>query len=188
MIYVSTAFNTFGKQGAGKGTQAQLLVKEYSLVHLSTGDIFRLAIKQSTPAGKEAKSYLDQGQLVPDDVVIKVVNEKFENDEDLLKCGFVLDGFPRTNSQAIALEELLRRKKAPLSCAINIAVDNDIVMSRITGRRICVECGSIYNLSNPPKMVGYVISVEAMFDNALMILNLLLKPDLLCMKEKLRRF
>ena len=141
----------FGKQGAEKGTQAQLLVKEYSLVHLSTGDIFRLAIKQSTPAGKEAKSYLDQGQLVPDDVVIKVVNEKFENDEDLLKCGFVLDGFPRTNSQAIALEELLRRKKAPLSCAINIAVDNDIVMSRITGRRICVECGSIYNLSNPPK-------------------------------------
>ena len=141
----------YGKQGAGKGTQAQLLVKEYSLVHLSTGDIFRLAIKQSTPAGKEAKSYLDQGQLVPDDVVIKVVNEKFEKDEDLLKCGFVLDGFPRTNSQAIALEELLRRKKAPLSCAINIAVDNDIVMSRITGRRICVECGSIYNLSNPPK-------------------------------------
>jgi adenylate kinase len=79
----------FGKQGAGKGTQAQLLCKRFKLVHLSTGDIFRLAIKQSTPAGKEAKSYLDQGQLVPDDVVNKVVREKFEVDENLSKFGFI---------------------------------------------------------------------------------------------------
>lgn len=141
----------FGKQGAGKGTQAQLLCKHYKLVHLSTGDIFRLAIKQSTPAGKEAKSYLDQGQLVPDDVVNKVVREKFEVDENLSKFGFILDGYPRTNSQALALEKLLKEKDLPLTSAININVDSDIVMARITGRRVCIECGTIYNVSNPPK-------------------------------------
>jgi adenylate kinase len=141
----------FGKQGAGKGTQAQLLCKQYKLVHLSTGDIFRLAIKQSTPAGKEAKSFLDQGQLVPDDVVNKVVREKFEVDDNLSKFGFILDGYPRTNFQALALETMLKEKDLPLTCAININVDSDIVMARITGRRVCIECGTIYNVSDPPK-------------------------------------
>lgn len=140
----------FGKQGAGKGTQAQLLTKEYSVVHLSTGDIFRAAIKEGTPAGKEAKAFIDQGQLVPDDVTIKVVKEKFEIDNQLLEVGFVLDGFPRTNEQANALELLLKEKDAPLTCAINLAVDSDIVMARLTGRRVCVECGTIYNVSKPP--------------------------------------
>lgn len=141
----------FGKQGAGKGTQAQLLVKEFSIVHLSTGDVFRSSIKEGTPAGKEAKAFIDQGQLVPDDVTIKVVQERFETDKKLLEVGFVLDGFPRTNDQAKALEILLKEKDAPLTCAINLAVDSDIVMARITGRRVCVECGTIYNISNPPK-------------------------------------
>ena len=126
----------FGKQGAGKGTQAQLLCEKYSIVHLSTGDIFRHAIKQSTPAGKEVKSFLDQGQLVPDEVVIN--------------SGFILDGFPRTNFQAQSLYVLLKEKDAPLTCAVDIAVDNEIVLNRISGRRICVECGAIYNVNNPP--------------------------------------
>jgi adenylate kinase len=140
----------FGKQGAGKGTQAQLLCEKYSIVHLSTGDIFRHAIKQSTPAGKEVKSFLDQGQLVPDEVVIKVVKEKFENEDAILNSGFILDGFPRTNFQAQSLYVLLKEKDAPLTCAVDIAVDNEIVLNRISGRRICVECGAIYNVNNPP--------------------------------------
>lgn len=140
----------FGKQGAGKGTQAQLLVANYSLEHLSTGDIFRAAIRQGTPAGKEARSFLDQGELVPDDTVIKVVTEKFDTVPELLTKGFVLDGFPRTNMQAYALEKLLDSKDSPLHCAINIEVDRDVVLKRLTGRRVCVECGTIYHVEHPP--------------------------------------
>ncbi len=140
----------FGKQGAGKGTQAQLLVERYSIEHLSTGDIFRAAIRQGTPAGREARSFLDQGELVPDDTVIKVVEEKFETMPELLTKGFVLDGFPRTTVQAYALEKLLEEKKAPLHCAINVEVDSDVVLKRLTGRRVCVECGTNYHLEKPP--------------------------------------
>lgn len=141
----------FGKQGAGKGTQAHLIVERYSSTHLSTGDIFRAAIKEGTPAGKEARSYIDQGELVPDDTVIKVVHEKFDMSPELLTKGFVLDGFPRTDVQAYALEKLLDEKQAPLHCAINIEVDRDVVMKRITGRRVCIECGTIYHVDHPPK-------------------------------------
>lgn len=141
----------FGKQGAGKGTQAQLLVTNHNLEHLSTGDIFRAAIKQGTPAGKEARSYLDQGELVPDETVIKVVAEKFEEIPELITKGFVLDGFPRTETQAYALEKLLNEKQSPLHCAINLEVPRDIVLKRLTGRRVCIECGTIYHVDNPPK-------------------------------------
>lgn len=141
----------FGKQGAGKGTQAELLVENYSLTHLSTGDIFRAAIKEGTPAGKEARSYIDQGELVPDETVIKVVQEKFGSSPELLDKGFVLDGFPRTQSQAFALEKLLQEKDSPLHCAINIEVPREVVLSRLTGRRVCVECGAIYHVEHPPQ-------------------------------------
>lgn len=141
----------FGKQGAGKGTQAALLVKHFGSHHLSTGDIFRAAIKEGTPAGKEAQSYIEQGQLVPDETVIKVVSEKFNSSPALLNDGFILDGFPRTYTQAVALDELLKDKQAPLHKAINIEVDREIVMKRITGRRVCVNCGAIYHIDNPPK-------------------------------------
>ncbi len=141
----------FGKQGAGKGTQAALLVEHFGSHHLSTGDIFRAAIKAGTPAGKEAQSYIDKGQLVPDETVIKVVAEKFDNSPELLSDGFILDGFPRTQGQASALEEILNQKNAPLHCAISIEVDTDIVMHRLTGRRVCADCGAIYHIDNPPK-------------------------------------
>ncbi|MFN8016141.1 MAG: adenylate kinase [Acidimicrobiia bacterium] len=141
----------FGKQGAGKGTQAQLLVERHNVEHLSTGDIFRAAIKAGTPAGKEARSFIDQGELVPDETVIRVVEEKFETTPELITKGFVLDGFPRTSAQAYALEKLLEEKNAPLHCAINIEVERDIVLKRITGRRVCVECGTNYHVDNPPK-------------------------------------
>lgn len=141
----------FGKQGAGKGTQASLIVGQYGAEHLSTGDIFRSAIRQGTPAGKEARSYIDQGDLVPDETVIKVVQEKFDTTPELITKGFILDGFPRTSTQAHALEKLLKEKQAPLHCAISIEVDRDVVLKRLTGRRVCVECGTIYHVDHPPK-------------------------------------
>ncbi len=140
----------FGKQGAGKGTQAQLLLSRKNLEHLSTGDIFRAAIKQGTPAGKEARSYIDQGELVPDDAVIRLVEEKFETTSELITKGFVLDGFPRTQNQAYALEKLLEKKNAPLHCAINLEIDREVVLARLTGRRVCIECGTNYHIDNPP--------------------------------------
>lgn len=141
----------FGKQGAGKGTQAQLLLARRNLEHLSTGDIFRAAIKQNTPAGKEARSFIDQGELVPDETVIRVVTEKFETTPELLSKGFVLDGFPRTQTQAYALEKLLENLDAPLHCAINMEIKREVVLNRLTGRRVCIECGSNYHIDNPPK-------------------------------------
>lgn len=140
----------FGKQGAGKGTQAQLLVSRHSIEHLSTGDIFRAAIKEGTPAGKEVRSFIDQGELVPDETVIRVVHEKFESAPELLDKGFVLDGFPRTSIQAYALEKFLESFEAPLHCAINMDVDEEIVLKRLTGRRVCIECGTNYHVENPP--------------------------------------
>jgi adenylate kinase len=140
----------FGKQGAGKGTQAQLLLSRKNLEHLSTGDIFRAAIKENTPAGKEARSFIDQGELVPDETVIRVVQEKFESTPELLTKGFVLDGFPRTEVQAYALEKLLDEKKAPLHCAINMEIDREVVLMRLTGRRVCIECGTNYHIDKPP--------------------------------------
>lgn len=141
----------FGKQGAGKGTQAGLLISRYNVEHLSTGDIFRSAIKEGTPAGREARSYIDQGELVPDETVIKVVQEKFSETPELISKGFVLDGFPRTESQASALEKMLNELDSPLHCAISIEVARDIVLARLTGRRVCIECGAIYHIDHPPK-------------------------------------
>lgn len=140
----------FGKQGAGKGTQAQLLLSRHNLEHLSTGDIFRAAIKEGTPAGREARSFIDQGELVPDETVIRVVQEKFESTPELITKGFVLDGFPRTNVQAYALEKLLDELKAPLHCAINMEISREVVLTRLTGRRVCIECGTNYHVDKPP--------------------------------------
>ena len=140
----------FGKQGAGKGTQAQLLLARKNLEHLSTGDIFRAAIKENTPAGKEVRSFIDQGELVPDEAVIRVVEEKFETSPELITKGFVLDGFPRTQKQASSLEKLLERKDAPLHCAINMEIEREVVLSRLTGRRVCIECGTNYHIDKPP--------------------------------------
>jgi len=140
----------FGKQGAGKGTQAHLLLARKNLEHLSTGDIFRAAIKENTPAGKEARSFIDQGELIPDETVIRVVQEKFETTPELVSKGFVLDGFPRTEIQAYALEKLLVEKNAPIHCAINMEIERDIVLTRLTGRRVCIECGTNYHVEKPP--------------------------------------
>ncbi|AIQ61132.1 adenylate kinase [Paenibacillus borealis] len=142
-----------GPPGAGKGTQASVVVKELGIPHISTGDAFRLAIKQGTPIGLKAKSYTEQGLLVPDDVTIGIVEERLQQSD--CEKGFLLDGFPRTLSQAEALGEILSRLGTSLDHVINLNVDRGLLMARLTGRRICSTCGTSYHLIfNPPKQDG----------------------------------
>lgn len=142
-----------GLPGAGKGTQAERIVEQYGIPHISTGDMFRAAMKEGTELGLQAKSFMDKGELVPDEVTIGIVRERLSK-EDCQK-GFLLDGFPRTVPQADALENLLADLNKKIDYVININVDKSILMERLTGRRICKECGSTYHLVfNPPAKEG----------------------------------
>lgn len=142
-----------GPPGAGKGTQATFIVDEFNTTHISTGDIFRANIKNETELGKEVKAYLDRGQLVPDELTIQIVMNRL--DEEDCKDGFLLDGFPRTIAQAEALEEGLKDRGLALNCVINIAVDKDVLVKRLAGRRVCSNCGAPYHTEiNPPKEEG----------------------------------
>lgn len=142
-----------GLPGAGKGTQAEKIVDKYGIPHISTGDMFRAAIKEGTELGLQAKSFMDQGALVPDEVTIGIVRERLSKD-DCAK-GFLLDGFPRTVAQAEALEEITSSLNRNINYVINIDVDQTILMERLTGRRICKSCGSTYHLVfNPPAKDG----------------------------------
>src|SRR5262249_28234063 len=137
-----------GKQGAGKGTQAALLSERYGIEHVSTGDLFRAAAAAGTPAGKAAEQYMKRGDLVPDDLTLRIVEERFAED-GLVDRGFVLDGFPRTLAQAEKLEAVLGGH--PLDLVINLDVPTDIVLDRIAGRRVCENCGTTYHVNAPPK-------------------------------------
>nr|WP_260503694.1 adenylate kinase [Paenibacillus polymyxa] len=142
-----------GPPGAGKGTQADVIVKEFGIPHISTGDAFRLAMKQGTPIGIKAKEYIDKGELVPDDVTIGIVEERLQQPD--CKKGFLLDGFPRTLAQAEALDQILGRLNTKLDDVINLKVDRDNLLARITGRRVCKSCGASYHIVfNPPKVEG----------------------------------
>jgi len=142
-----------GPPGAGKGTQAALIKKEYNIPHISTGDMFREAIKNMTPLGVEAKRYIDKGMLVPDSVTINLVRERLAKED--CKKGFLLDGFPRTLEQAYALNEILKELNMKLDAVININVDLDALVDRIVGRRVCKACGAGYHVTNlPPKKEG----------------------------------
>lgn len=142
-----------GLPGAGKGTQAEKIVEKYGIPHISTGDMFRAAMKEGTELGLKAKSYMDQGALVPDEVTIGIVRERLSK-EDCQK-GFLLDGFPRTVPQAEALEDILSELNKKMDYVLNIDVNQDILMERLTGRRICKSCGATYHLVfNPPANVG----------------------------------
>jgi adenylate kinase len=142
-----------GPPGAGKGTQAENIVNEFGIPHISTGDAFRLAIKQGTPIGIKAKEFMDQGLLVPDDVTIGIVEERLQQSD--CEKGFLLDGFPRTLSQAEALDDILARLNTGLNHVINLKVDREKLLARLTGRRICKNCGSTYHvIFNPPKQEG----------------------------------
>ena len=139
-----------GPPGAGKGTQAEKIVENYQIPHISTGDMFRKAIKDQTELGMEAKRYMDQGALVPDHVTIGIVKDRLSESD--CKSGFLLDGFPRTVYQAKALDEILTSLDSKIDYVINIDVDLDILKERLTGRRICRSCGATYHMIfNPPK-------------------------------------
>ncbi|QLK86602.1 adenylate kinase [Staphylococcus sp. 17KM0847] len=142
-----------GLPGAGKGTQASEIVKKYPIPHISTGDMFRKAIKDETELGKEAKSYMDRGELVPDEVTVGIVKERISEDD--AKKGFLLDGFPRTIEQAEALNSILDELGREIDAVVNIEVPEEELMNRLTGRRICETCGTTYHLVfNPPKVEG----------------------------------
>ena len=142
-----------GPPGAGKGTQAKMLIDKYEIPQISTGDILRAAVKEGTPLGKEAKSYMDKGGLVPDSVVIGIVEERIQ-EPDCVK-GYMLDGFPRTVPQAEALDGMLSTLSAQIDHVVSIEVANEELIKRLTGRRTCRECGTGYHVMfDPPKAEG----------------------------------
>jgi len=142
-----------GLPGAGKGTQAERIVETFNFPHISTGDMFRAAVKNETPLGLEAKSYMDKGLLVPDEVVIGIVRDRLSKDD--CANGFLLDGFPRTVPQAEALTATLKELGRELDHVININVERDVLVTRLTGRWICPTCGASYHtVFNPPKVEG----------------------------------
>lgn len=134
-----------GPPGAGKGTQAEKLVDLYHIPHISTGDMFRKAQKEGTALGLKAKSYMEQGQLVPDEVTIGIVEERLSETD--CKDGFLLDGFPRTVQQADALDGILSKLGLELDAVVDIRVDKDFLVERLTGRRVCKACGATYHIA-----------------------------------------
>ncbi|MEQ8201784.1 MAG: adenylate kinase [Syntrophomonadaceae bacterium] len=142
-----------GPPGAGKGTQAEYIKKEYPIPHISTGDMFREAVQNGTPMGMEAKKYMDAGQLVPDQVTIGIVEDRLGMPD--CNPGFLLDGFPRTTVQAEALDEVLRKLGKKLDLALNISVPEDVLTARMVGRVFCSSCKTVYNtIFNPPMVTG----------------------------------
>ena len=130
-----------GAPGAGKGTQAAKLVEEFATPHISTGDILRAAVKNQTELGKKAKGYMDAGDLVPDSLIIDLMDERLREPD--CEKGFILDGFPRTTAQAVALDDILVRLERPLDAALLVDVDPEVIIKRLTERRCCKECGYI---------------------------------------------
>ena len=142
-----------GAPGAGKGTQAARIAKEFGIPHVSTGDIFRANIKNGTELGVKAKSYMDKGQLVPDEVTIEMLLSRIAEED--CREGYVLDGFPRTIAQAESLKKSLEEKGQKIDCAINIDVPDSAIVERMSGRRSCPACGASFHVKfNPPKAEG----------------------------------
>lgn len=142
-----------GPPGAGKGTQAAKLVKKYDIPHISTGDMFRAAVKEGTELGKKAKACMDAGQLVPDEITIGIVRERLQKPD--CARGFILDGFPRTVEQADALDGIMKELSVHLTRAVDISVPSSALIERAIGRRVCKKCGAAYHIRfNPSKAEG----------------------------------
>ena len=142
-----------GPPGAGKGTQAAKVIGKYNVPHISTGDIFRANIKEGTELGKKAKGYMDEGKLVPDELVVDLVTDRLQKDD--CKEGFLLDGFPRTIVQAEQLDKFLSDNGQKLDIVLNFKVRKDVLIERIAGRRVCKSCGASFHVVNvPPKKEG----------------------------------
>lgn len=143
-----------GAPGAGKGTQAKMIAEKYQIPHISTGDIFRANIKKGTELGMEAKKYMDQGALVPDELTVRILLDRVAQED--CKNGYVLDGFPRTIPQAEVLEKALAKLNESIDYAIDVEVLDDNIVRRMSGRRACVSCGATYHLQHvPPQKEGY---------------------------------
>lgn len=140
-----------GAPGAGKGTQAESIKAKYPIAHISTGDILRANVKAGTELGKSAKEYMDAGKLVPDDVIIAMMEKRLQESD--CKDGFMLDGFPRTIGQAQALDKMLKKLGIKLDAAVSLDIDDDTVVKRLTARRVCTKCGEIYNTALKPAKV-----------------------------------
>jgi adenylate kinase len=139
-----------GPPGAGKGTQAKLLSQRMGFLHLSTGDLLREAVKNQTPLGKKAKEYMDRGELVPDELIVQLIEETMPKGGNV-----ILDGFPRTVNQALALEEMLKGKGEKISKVLFFDVPDEVIIDRLSGRRVCSKCGAVYHVKyNPPKIEG----------------------------------
>ncbi|MBX3313420.1 MAG: adenylate kinase [Actinobacteria bacterium] len=145
-----------GRQGAGKGTQAVRLAQHFVVPHISTGDMLRAAVAAGTEFGLKAKSVMDAGGLVSDDIMVGIVDERL-NESDTTARGYILDGFPRTEAQGAALAEITSER--PLQVVVNLEVPEDVVLERITKRRVCESCGSIYSVDAPPKN-GWICDVD----------------------------
>lgn len=142
-----------GPPGAGKGTQAKRVIEEFDIPHISTGDIFRKNIKEKTELGQKVEGLLAEGKLVPDELTIEIVWDRLDQED--CKNGFLLDGFPRTITQAEALDEGLAKRGLKLDRVLNIDVDKDSLVKRLSGRRVCPNCGASYHIdNNPPKVEG----------------------------------
>lgn len=139
-----------GPPGAGKGTQAKLLSQRIGFLHIATGDLLREAVKNQTPLGKRAKEYMDRGELVPDELIVQLIEEAMPKDGNV-----ILDGFPRTVNQALALEEMLKGKGEKISKVLFFDVPDEVIIDRLSGRRVCSKCGAVYHVKyNPPKIEG----------------------------------
>lgn len=142
-----------GAPGAGKGTQAIMIAEKYGIPHISTGDMFRANIKNNTPLGQEAKKYMDEGKLVPDELTVKILLDRVAKDD--CSKGYVLDGFPRTIPQAEVLEDALKKLNDSIDYAINVDVPDENIVKRMGGRRACLKCGATYHIEHvPPKKEG----------------------------------
>jgi adenylate kinase len=139
-----------GRQGAGKGTQCVRLARHYVIPHISTGDMLRMAVKEGTDFGKKAKEYMDDGQLLPDDVMVGIVQERLAR-EDTTNRGYILDGFPRTVGQAEALGKITEAVARPLDLVLDLEVPEEVVIERISKRRVCVDCQANYSSDSPPR-------------------------------------
>ena len=142
-----------GAPGAGKGTMSELILKNFPLVHVSTGDMLRAAVKNGTPVGLKAQEYMNKGELVPDEVIHDIIVERLSQDD--IDNGFLFDGYPRTGAQAVDLDAILNELGKKIDCVINLDIADEELIKRITGRRLCPNCGEIYNIYFfPPKEEG----------------------------------
>ena len=139
-----------GAPGAGKGTVSDRIINDYELVYVSTGDMLREAVKNGTPVGLQAQGYMNRGELVPDEVIHDIIVERLSRDD--VDAGFLFDGYPRTKNQAVDLDEILKQLDKKVDCVIDLEIDDEDLIKRITGRRLCPDCGEIYNIYYKPSL------------------------------------